>query len=110
MLVATLHMTYYCNSIVVFNGDTSYIDGHDKLSSSTRNFTYQPLIPRTNLIITFTAVFVREINGSSTINATIKGNETGMHSCITYIVGKFGEGKFDKFGMICQTNTTHQNN
>ena len=65
--------------IGVVNGDESYIDGPYNLSSSTNNFTYQPLIPQANLSVTLIAEFVGDIGGSLTINAaTVITTGVGM--------------------------------
>ena len=64
--------------IDVVNGDDSYIDGPNVLSSSTNSFTYQPLIAQAKLCITLIAVFVRGISGNVTINATVTTTGVGM--------------------------------
>lgn len=67
---------------MVSNGDESHVDNFTDLSSSMNNFTYQPLIPQTNLNIILTAVFARGISGSLTNNITIDGIGMQMNICM----------------------------
>ena len=67
--------------IGLFNADESYTIGPYNISSSANNYTHQPLIPQSNLIITLTTVFIREISRNLTVNVTIEGE--GMQTANT---------------------------
>ena len=71
--------TVYIHRVAVINGDGSYSDNVKNLSSSMNSFVYQPLIPQTNLNITLTTVFVRELSVGLTISVGTGGD--GMHLC-----------------------------
>lgn len=73
-----MHVILYCiHSVAVVNGDDSYSDNAKNLSSSMNSFVYQPLIPQTNLNITLTTVFVRELSVGLRISVDTGGD--GMH-------------------------------